>query len=112
VLRDVGGGVEISVRARPRSGRPGLGPFRNGFLEVRLSAAPVEGAANAELTETLAEALGVPRRAVVLLAGQKGRIKRLCVEGLTADEVRLRLGLGDERSPAAPLATPRGPPGS
>ena len=96
--------MEISVRARPRVSRPGIGPFRNGLLEVRLAAPPVDGAANAELVETLARALGLPRRAVTLVGGEHTRVKRLRIEGLAAEEVLARLGI--------PAPTRRAPPGS
>jgi uncharacterized protein len=93
--------VELTVRARPRSSRPGLGPFRNGMLEVRLAAPPVDGAANAELVETLARALGLPRRAVTLVAGEHARTKRCRIEGLSSEEVSSRLEATSptERSP-------------
>ncbi len=61
---------------------------RDGALLVRLNAAPVEGAANAELIEVIAEALGVPRRAVSIAAGEKSRRKIVRVSGLSVDEVR------------------------
>jgi len=66
---------------------------RDGALEVRISAPPVEGAANDALVELLARELGVARRAVSLISGEHGRSKRLRIEGLTLAEVRARLGL-------------------
>jgi uncharacterized protein (TIGR00251 family) len=92
-LREVPGGVELSVRAKPRASRPGIGRVRETALEVRIGAAPVEGAANAELVEVLAKALGVPRGAVRLLHGEHGRNKRFQIAGLTLPEARARLGL-------------------
>jgi hypothetical protein len=89
----VAGGVELSVRAKPRSSRPGLGSLRDGALEVRVSAPPVEGAANEALLELLAGALDVPRRALTLVSGEHGRTKRVRIEGLTVGDVRARLGL-------------------
>jgi len=66
---------------------------RDGALDVRVSAAPVEGAANEALVELLARQLDVPRRAVSLVSGEHGRSKRVRIEGLTLAEVRARLGL-------------------
>ncbi len=60
-------------------------------LVVRLAAAPVDGAANAELVETLAEALGLARRDVTLVRGGSSRTKVIAVRGLSASEVRARL---------------------
>ena len=69
---------------------------RAGALLVRLAAPPVEGAANAALIELLAGALGVPRRAVALLSGDRSRDKRIVVAGITASDARRRLDLADD----------------
>ena len=84
-------GVTFCVRVVPRAGRTGIAGVRGDALLVRLAAAPVEGAANAALTDYLADVLGVPRRQVVLDAGLKSRDKRVRVAGLTADAVRAKL---------------------
>ena len=77
--------VFLDVRVIPRASRPGLAGTRDGALLVRLSAAPVEGAANAELIQVLAKALDVPKRQVSIVAGERGRLKRVKVEVLTAE---------------------------
>lgn len=77
--------VFLDIRVIPRAARPGLAGTRDGRLLVRLSAPPVEGAANAELIQLLAKALDVPKRQLTIVAGQRGRLKRVKVEGLTAE---------------------------
>jgi uncharacterized protein (TIGR00251 family) len=57
-------------------------------LRVKLNAPPVDGAANAALCEFLAQALGVRKSAVTLIAGQTSRRKVVRVEGVTAEQVR------------------------
>lgn len=71
----------------PRAARAGLAGSREDALLVRLNAAPVEGAANAELIEVLADALGIPKRAVSISAGERSRRKTVLIRGLSADEV-------------------------
>lgn len=83
MITDVPGGVVIAVRVIPRAGRSGLAGTRDDALLVRLAAAPVDGAANAELVEVLAAAFAVPRRQVTLVGGERARQKRLRIEGLT-----------------------------
>jgi uncharacterized protein len=83
VIVAVEGGVLIDVRVIPRAGRSGLAGTRDGALLVRLNAPPVDGAANAELIEVLANTLGVPKRAVTLVAGDRSRRKRVRVSGLS-----------------------------
>jgi uncharacterized protein (TIGR00251 family) len=52
-------------------------------LKVRLTAPPVEGAANEALVRLIAEALGVPRRQVSVVGGSSGRRKVLQIEGVS-----------------------------
>jgi uncharacterized protein (TIGR00251 family) len=61
---------------------------------VRLAAPPVDGAANTALIGFLADQLGVPARAVRIVAGETSREKRVTVDGVRAADVRARLGLG------------------
>ncbi|MBI3049444.1 MAG: DUF167 domain-containing protein [Acidobacteria bacterium] len=82
--------ILLDVRVVPRSARAGVAGLRDGALLVRLHAPPVEGAANAELIELIAETLGVPRRQVTIVAGERSRLKRVRVDGVTIDEVKAR----------------------
>ncbi len=83
----VPGGVEIQIKVIPRAGRTALAGFRDGALLVRLAAAPVDGAANDALVEAIADALGVPKRAVSIVSGERSRQKRLRVTGVGVDTV-------------------------
>jgi uncharacterized protein len=83
--------VILDVRVIPRASKSGLAGKRGDALLVRLHAAPVDGAANAELIDVLADALGVPKRAVSIVSGERSRQKRVQIAGLTADEIARRL---------------------
>ncbi len=87
----------LAVRAIPRSATSGVDGARGDAVLVRLHAPPVEGAANAELVKVLADALEVPRRAVSILSGDRGRDKRVAVKGVDRATAirRLRLTRGD-----------------
>jgi len=84
-------GVVIDIRVIPRASRAGLAGIRGDALLLRLHAPPVEGAANEEVVEILSKALGVPRRAVTIVAGGRSRLKRVRVEGVSAEFVNARL---------------------
>jgi len=84
------GGVLLAVRIVPRAGRSGVAGIRDGALLVRVNAPPVEGAANAELIEVLARLLDVPKRAVTIVAGERSRLKRVRVEGMTVEDVNAK----------------------
>lgn len=81
----------MRVRVLPRASRDGLGGLREGALVVRLTAPPVEGEANAALIELLARVLDVPRAAITLRHGARGREKTLHVAGIDAATARARL---------------------
>ena len=86
-----GGAVRFGVHASPRARVSAVTAFRAGAVVVRLAAPPVDGAANAELVDMLAEALGVAKRDVSVVRGETARHKLVEVRGLGADEVRQRL---------------------
>jgi uncharacterized protein YggU (UPF0235/DUF167 family) len=79
-------GVTLAVRLTPRGGRDAIDGIERRddgqcVLKVRVRAAPTEGEANDALTKLIARTLGVPPRAVSLIAGATSRIKRIAVAG-------------------------------
>ena len=90
-LRDTAEGLTLRVRVQPRAGRDGLGGEREGALVVRLTAPPVEGAANEALARFLGKKLGVAPSAVRVASGATGRNKVVRVAGLDAASARERL---------------------
>ncbi len=85
------GAVRFEVHARPRAKQSRVSAVREGAVVVQLAAPPVDGAANAELVETLAAALGVARRQVSLVRGNASRTKLVEVRGLSLEQVAARL---------------------
>jgi len=81
-------GLVFSVRVIPRAARAGIAGTRGNALLVRLTAPPVEGAANEQLVEVLAKVLDVPKHAVTIIAGERNRLKRVQVRGVTEELVR------------------------
>ena len=86
-LRATADGTLLPVRVVPRAGRSGVDGVVEGALRVRLTAPPVEGAANAALIACLADLLGLPKSAVTLAAGATSRHKTLLLQGLAPDAV-------------------------
>ncbi|HET9361462.1 MAG TPA: DUF167 domain-containing protein [Vicinamibacterales bacterium] len=79
----------MDVHVIPRAKKAGLDGVRAGALLVRLHSAPVDGAANKELTAVIANAFGVSRAAVTIVSGQRSRRKRVHVVGLSVVEADL-----------------------
>jgi len=84
---------ELTVRVVPRAAKAGVAGTRDDAILVRIGAAPVDGAANAELLETLARALDLPRRAITIVSGSSSRTKRVRVEGLSREAALQKLGV-------------------
>ena len=82
------GTVRFTVRVQPRSSRSAVDGLHGDALKVRVTAPPVEGAANDAVVAVLAAALGVPRRMVRIVAGDAARTKVVEVDGVTAEAVR------------------------
>jgi len=92
VIQSTADGVVITVRVIPRAGRPGPAGARGDAVLVRVAAPPVDGAANDELIDVLAENLQVPRRAIAIVGGMRSRTKRVRVTGVDLVTASARLG--------------------
>ena len=85
-------GVILNVRAQPRSSRSGIDGLLSDAVKVRIRCAPVDGKANKELVETLADAFGLAKSAVQFKSGETSKTKRILLRGLTAAAVKSVLG--------------------
>lgn len=91
MITDTRDGAVLDIKVVPRAGRTAVAGTRGGALLVRLAAAPVEGAANAELLTLLSRLLGIPRRHISIAAGANSRHKRVKIAGVTALFIRQQL---------------------
>ncbi len=82
--------MRISVRVQPRSSKNEIS-WDGESLKVRITAAPVDGAANEALITLLAARLGLPKRALHIVHGASGRQKILEIEGLTLEDLAQKL---------------------
>ena len=81
----------LSIRVIPRSPRTRVDGKRGDAILIRLNAPPVDGAANEALIAFLSDVLGVPRRDISLVAGEKSRDKRVRVDGVSQEFAADRL---------------------
>jgi uncharacterized protein (TIGR00251 family) len=95
MLRPTGDGILLAVKVLPRAGRSGLAGTRDGALLVRIAAAPVDGAANDELVDLVAGTLNIPKRAITIVTGERSRKKTLLIKGVSPEDARARLHIGD-----------------
>lgn len=87
-------GARLTLHVQPRGARNAIEGVHGDALKVRLTAPPVDGAANEALIRFLAGELGVSRAALTLTSGATSRRKTVAVAGLDPEQVRARLGLG------------------
>lgn len=80
-------GVIVNVRAQPRSSRAGVEGVVADALKVRIRSAPVDGKANKELIETVADAFDLAKSRVHFKSGETSKTKRLLLLGVTAAEI-------------------------
>ena len=81
-------GVILNVRAQPRSSRSGIDGLLGDAVKVRIKCAPVDGKANKELVETLAEVFGLPKSSVAFKSGETSKTKRILLRGIAGERVR------------------------
>ena len=86
-------GVRLRLRIQPRASREEVAGVSADSIRIRLTAPPVDGAANEALTRFLAARLEVPRSAVELVSGRTGRTKLVAVSGISAEQAAQRLGI-------------------
>jgi hypothetical protein len=91
-LRETEDGVILRVKVQPRASRDEVVRVQGDALKVRITSPPVEGAANRQLLTFLAKRLGVSRGRVELRTGSTSRLKSITIRGISAAEVRRRLG--------------------
>jgi len=82
------GAVIFSVRIVPRASRDSIDGEFQGALKAHVTAPPVDGRANDALRRILAERLNVPVSAVKILSGEKSRMKRVEVRGVTPAQIQ------------------------
>ena len=82
----------LAIKAIPNAPRSAVVGWLGEALKVKVHAPALEGRANEELCEFLADTLGLPRRAVTLVQGDKSRQKLVRIAGLSAAEVKARVG--------------------
>ena len=83
-----GTGVRLSIRVQPRASDSRIAGVHGDSLKVRLTAPPVDGAANAALVELLADTFGIAERSITIVAGASARTKIVELAGVTEEHVR------------------------
>jgi len=92
-IREIDDGVTFAVRIHPRAKKNAITGEIGDALKISLTAPPIGGRANEACVAFLAELLNVPRSSVTITSGQSSRNKVIRVERISAEELRMRLGV-------------------
>ena len=86
--KEPGSRANFPVKVQPKASRDQVAGYREGVLQLRVTAPPDKGRANAAVVSLLAQALGVAKSRVRIVRGQTSRDKLVTVESLSPEEVR------------------------
>jgi uncharacterized protein (TIGR00251 family) len=92
-IRATDSGVLVRLRVQPRASVERLEGLHGDQIRIRVTAPPVEGAANAACIAFLAKTLGIRRSQVRIRAGEKNRDKLVHISGVTLAVVTTALGV-------------------
>ena len=90
-LRAQSDGVLLAIKLQPRASANEIGQPLGHELRIKVTAPPVDAAANEALVRLVAETLDCPRNRVALVRGHTSRHKVLMVYGLSAEQVQAKL---------------------
>jgi uncharacterized protein (TIGR00251 family) len=93
-LRPHAQGVVLALKVQPRASRDELGPPLGDELKLKITAPPVDSAANEAIVRFLSDILGCPRNAVRLIRGETSRHKQVLLVGWTAEAAAKKLDAG------------------
>jgi uncharacterized protein (TIGR00251 family) len=92
-LRAQPDGVWFSIKLQPRASANEIGEALGNELRIKVTAPPVDSAANEALVRFLAEELGCARNKVELVRGQTSRHKVVKLHGMTVEEIAKKLNV-------------------
>ncbi|HTY63635.1 MAG TPA: DUF167 domain-containing protein [Acidobacteriota bacterium] len=84
-------GLTVHLHVLPRAKRSEFAGLHNGALKLKVTAPPVDDAANRAIIEFFAELLGVSKSSLKILAGNKSREKVLQIKGISLADFIARI---------------------
>lgn len=84
--------ARLKIHVVPNARKSELAGLHGDAIKIRCAAPPLDGRANREVCELLADLLGVPVRDVTIVRGERSRDKLVEIAGMSGEEARRRLG--------------------
>jgi uncharacterized protein len=82
-IRETGSGLQVRLHVLPRAKRNEMLGIFNGALKIKITAPPVDDAANRAIISYFSTLLSIPKSSISLPAGSKSRDKILQIRGLS-----------------------------
>lgn len=80
--------ITIDVKVLPRSSKDEIVGKKDGIYKIKLTAPAIEGKGNKALLKLLAKKLGLPKREIRIISGERSRMKSIRIDGLTLEHVK------------------------
>ena len=90
-VRETADGLEIRLHVQPRAKRCELSGIYNGALKIKVTAPPVDDAANRAILEFFSTLFGIPKSGIRIISGLKSKDKTLRVKGLSLQSLLDRI---------------------
>jgi uncharacterized protein (TIGR00251 family) len=90
-IREQAGDVLLSVKLQPRASKNEIGDPLGDELKIKVTAPPVDAAANQALIELLADVLDCSRGRIELIRGHTSRHKTIRVKNFSGADVEMKL---------------------
>ncbi len=88
-------GIRLRIHVQPKSSKTGWGKIveygGNQWIQLKISAPPVDGAANKAVVKFLAKEFGTAKSTIELIQGEKSRFKTFVLGGVTLDKLQVFL---------------------
>jgi uncharacterized protein (TIGR00251 family) len=90
-IRETTEGLLVRLHVVPRAKRCEISGAHNGALKVKVTAPPVDDAANRTIIDLFSSLLHIPKSRLTILAGQKSKDKVLRIKDLSLNDFRAKM---------------------
>ena len=92
MIKETAAGVLLALKVLPRSSRCAIIGPHGDALKIKVTSPPLEGRANEEIVEFLAETLGIKKGQVAIVSGHASRQKTVAITGCNRQELERLTG--------------------
>jgi hypothetical protein len=91
LLRESKNGLTFDIQVIPHASRAEISGVQEGALKIKVTAPPVEGAANEACIKLLAKELGLKKSRMEISSGAKSRKKTVMIKDISKAELETKI---------------------